>query len=225
MQTIKGIIFDFDGVILDTEVADYAAWQEVYRRHNAILHKNDWVTIIGTSGASFNVMDCLQSQVNHLLDASAIRAQKHEIYLGMIAGEQPMPGVTDLIAAARRAGLKLAIASSSPADWVHGHLRTIGLQDQFDVICTANDVKRVKPDPALFLLAASRLGLTPAEVIVIEDSYHGVAAAAAADIKAVAVPNDMTMGLDFSQADAVIGSLADQDLSGLLRLVGGTIQV
>ncbi len=224
MRTIKGIIFDFDGVILDTEVADYAAWLKVFEKYGAKLPKEDWVKIIGSSAESFDVVGRLQKQVSFPLDRAHIKKEKETVYRELIQNAHPMAGIEDMISAARENGLKLAIASSSPATWVHGHLEMIGLRHQFDVICTADDVEYVKPRPDLFLLAARRLALHEDELIIIEDSYNGVMAAQAAGIPCLAVPNEMTRGLDFSAAAAVVDSLADVDLAGLLSKVGGKIQ-
>jgi beta-phosphoglucomutase-like phosphatase (HAD superfamily) len=112
--------------------------------------------------------------------------------------------------------LKLAVASSGKRSWVAGNLTRFGLLDYFQVICTSEDVEKVKPDPALFLLAAEKLGVRPQEAIVFEDSYNGLVAAKKAGTFVVIVPNPLTEHMDFSQADIKLKSLADLPLKDLL---------
>jgi beta-phosphoglucomutase-like phosphatase (HAD superfamily) len=108
------------------------------------------------------------------------------------------------------------VASSSPENWVVGHLTRLGLIEFFEQIVTADDVEKTKPDPALFLLAAEKLGVTPQQAIVFEDSRNGVLAGKRAGMYVVAVPNPLTDGMDFSEADLKLGSLADLSLEQLL---------
>ena len=127
-----------------------------------------------------------------------------------------LPGVHETINDARTVGLRLAMASSSPRDWVVHHLHRLGIYDVFDCILTREDVTRVKPDPELFLSTVNYLSLTPAEAIVLEDSLNGVVAAKAAGIFCIAVPNPLTAQLDLDHADLILNSMADLDLHHLL---------
>jgi HAD superfamily hydrolase (TIGR01509 family) len=117
--------------------------------------------------------------------------------------------------------LKLAVASSSPANWLNTHLPRLGLLLAFDAVRTCTDVDgRKKPDPAVYLAACAAIGVPPHTALAVEDSMHGVAAAKAAGMYCVAVPNEATQGMDFSQADVVLSSLADVSLDELMsRLV------
>ena len=127
-----------------------------------------------------------------------------------------MPGVLGLLTEARERGIKLAVASSSPENWVSGHLSRLELADHFDIIVTADDVEKTKPDPALFFMAAAKLGIQPGEAIVLEDSQNGVNGAKRAGMFVVAVPNPITVKSDLSQADLLIESLAGITLDDLL---------
>jgi HAD superfamily hydrolase (TIGR01509 family) len=135
----------------------------------------------------------------------------------------PCAGVEDLLAAASRAGVPAAVASSSPARWVVGHLERLGLLEWFTVVATSDDVdgdaRRTKPAPDIFLAAAAKLGAPPARCVVLEDSPHGVAGARAAGMVAVAVPGPMTRGLDFGAADLIVPSLVDVSLEALGALL------
>ena len=113
---------------------------------------------------------------------------------------------------ARVVGLKLAIASSSPVDWVRPHIERLGLSSSFDAIATRDDVENAKPAADLYLLATSQLGVDPGEAIAFEDSPAGVASAKAAGLYCVAVPGPMTRSLSLENADATATSLADQSL-------------
>jgi HAD superfamily hydrolase (TIGR01509 family) len=130
-----------------------------------------------------------------------------------------LPGVIDYLDSAEDLGLSLAIASSSPENWVRGHLARLGLYDRFDAIKTADDVKRTKPDPELYFAALNALGVQASEAIVFEDSPNGIRAAKAAGIFAVAVPNKLTAQLKLQEADMRMDSLADLPLKALLERI------
>jgi putative hydrolase of the HAD superfamily len=113
--------------------------------------------------------------------------------------------------------LRVGIASSSDRGWVKGHLKRAGLTEHFDVFATADDVDRVKPDPAVYRVALERLGVAPEEALAVEDSPNGLAAARAAGVACVAVPAAMTVGLNFEGAHLLMRSLQDRSLSSVLR--------
>lgn len=115
-------------------------------------------------------------------------------------------------------GLRLAVASSSPASWVQPLLRQSGYLDRFEVVACGDEVAQPKPDPAVYELALCRLGVTPGEAIAFEDSPHGVAAAKAAGMKCVAIPNPFADPARFAAADLVLGSAAERQLAEILRL-------
>jgi beta-phosphoglucomutase-like phosphatase (HAD superfamily) len=132
-----------------------------------------------------------------------------------------MPGVRDRLAEGRALGLKLAIASSSEQAWVDDHLRALTLAPLFDAVLVRNDRLPAKPKPDLYLAALAALGASASEAVAFEDSMNGIAAAKAAGIFCVAVPNAMTSGLDLSRADLRVDSLRDVTLAGLAGLLPG----
>ena len=213
---IDTLVFDFDGVIIDTEAPTFAAWQEVFESYGQSVDRGLWSSIIGGGQKFFDTMAYLESIVGPLPDREEVRRRKNERADKMIAESPVLPGVLDYLEDARRLGLKLAIASSSPRDWVEGHLAERGLLEYFAVVVTRDDVTRVKPDPALYATAVARVGSAPASAFAIEDSFNGVTSAKRAGLLCVAVPNDMTRDMDFSQADVRLGSLAEMPLEALL---------
>ena len=127
-----------------------------------------------------------------------------------------MPGVLEHIQESRRLGLKLGVASSSSLAWVEGHLAERGLFSLFQSVATREDVARIKPDPALYLVALQRLGVAPDRAVAIEDSLNGLTAAKRAGMFCVAVPNPMTGDLPLESADLRLGALSDMGLQTLL---------
>jgi len=140
--------------------------------------------------------------------------------LELLALEPLRPGVRDYLDDARELGLRVGIVSSSTRSWIDGNLRRLGIVDGWaTMICAEGDTARCKPSPALYLEALDALDVAAQDAIAVEDSPNGIAAAQAAGIFCVAVPNDATSGLDLSQADLLIDSLADVSLEELLAIV------
>ena len=219
--TIRVLIFDFDGLILDTEVPVYESWKEIYRAYGLDLPLSVWAMCIGSEyGEAFDPFVYLEEQLGASVDRKAIDWRRHRRELELVGTQTVLPGVEGYIADAKRLGLKLGIASSSDRGWVIGNLRRLGLLEHFDTIKTADDVGQVKPDPELYLAALDELGVEAHESIVLEDSPNGVLAAKRAGILCVAVPNLLTRQLDLSQADLLLDSLADLSLEELLVEIG-----
>lgn len=216
----KALIFDFDGLIVDTELPDYESWQEVYRSHGCDLAVEKWGLIVGGTGASdFDPHTHLEELCGQKLDREEVWISRRKQYLDSIAEQPVLPGVLDYLDEADRLGLKLAVASSSPENWVRGHLARLGLYQRFAAVKTADDVARTKPDPELFLATLDELKLKADQAIVFEDSPNGVKAANAAGIFTVAVPNTLTAQLPMQGADLRLNSLTDMPLSELLEKV------
>jgi HAD superfamily hydrolase (TIGR01509 family) len=213
---IRALIFDFDGLILDTEVPDFESWQEIYAEHGCTLPFESWSGGIGTTNFSFNTFDYLASLVQRPLDRETLHAQHRRRYLEMVEAQAILPGVEDTIVEAKRLGLKIGVASSARREWVVGHLSRLGLEAHFACVKSSNDVRNTKPDPELYLAALEALDVLPEEAIALEDSPNGVAAAKSAGMFCVAVPNALTGQLDLSQADLQLASLADMPLEQLL---------
>ena len=218
---IKALLFDFDGLLLDTETPDYVVWQSIYREHGFELPQEKWGSIIGTSMSFFDAAEHLSLLLEGKLDSASLRSRHRSESHAMTIAQSVMPGVTDYLQEAKRLGLKLAIASSSPHSWVDTHAKRLGIFDYFDQVITSDEVgvERTKPHPDLFLLALERLGVRKQEAIVFEDSPNGVRAAQSAGIFVVAVPNSVTSLLTIENADLTLTSLAEMSLKELLNQV------
>ena len=219
---LKVLIFDFDGLILDTETPEYNVWQAMYREHGFELPHDEWGKIIGGYGISdFDAADHLALLSQGRLDSVSLRL-RHRSESNAITLTQPiLPGVLDIIHEAKRLSLKIAIASSSPHSWVDEHAKRLGIFHYFDAVICADDVGvgRTKPNPDLFLLALDRLQVQKEAAVVFEDSPNGVKAANRAGIFVVAVPNPVTSALSFDGANLVVKSLSDLSMSVLLNTV------
>lgn len=212
---IKALVFDFDGLILETEGPIYQSWQEQYAEYGIPLPLETWGQIIGTSD-HFDVFGELERQAGGKLDREAVIARQKARETALVEGQPVRPGVEQYLQDARRLGLKIGLASSSSCAWVTGHLRRLGLLDYFDCICARDDVRLTKPDPQLYTLAVSRLEVAPGEAVAIEDSPNGILAAKRAGLHCLAVPNELTRQLSLEQADLCVDSLADFPLEKLL---------
>ncbi|MEI7832078.1 MAG: HAD family hydrolase [bacterium] len=213
---ISALIFDFDGLILDTETPEYQAWSEVYQQLGVTFPFEVWVECIGRGWSSFDPYDYLEQQVGQLQDREIIRTRRRQRYLELISAQPILPGVLDSIDKAHSLGLKVAIASSSSRRWIDRYLVQRGISELFDVIKCKDDVVNAKPAPDLYLATLAALGITAAEAIAFEDSPNGVTAANAAGIYCVAVPNPMTRELPLDHADQLVSSLAELNLQALL---------
>lgn len=212
----KAIVFDFDGLILDTEGPVYRSWLEVYEAHGEELPFERWVQIVGSTTIGFHPQHHLEERLGRPLPQQVLE-QRIGRRTELVLAEKVLPGVVELIDAAREAGMKLGVASSSTAEWVTGHLARLGILDRFDCVRCRDDVVKAKPEPDLYLAVLECLGVTAGEAFAIEDSPNGVAAAKSAGLRCVAIPNPITSGLDLTRADLVVASLADLTLAGLVE--------
>ena len=218
---IRAIVFDFDGLILDTEEPVYRSWLELYQANGVDLPFDLWVRIVGSTTTAFHPQQHLEERLGHPLSQQVLDrrvARRTE----MIMGKDPLPGVVQRLDEARELGLRLGCASSSTQDWVRGHLARLGILDRFECIRCRDDVAHAKPEPDLYLAVLECLGLEPEQAIAVEDSPNGVAAAKRAGLRCVAIPNSITAQLDLSQADLVLNSLADVSVADLLERFGPT---
>ena len=222
MSAPAALLFDFDGLILDTETCTYETVVEIFAEHGERLDLGWWHTILGTANHP-HWTDRLADQLGRPVDREALVARREERRLPRIQALPPCDGMDGLLDAADEAGVPSAVVSSSASDWVVPHLERLGLHHRFRAVITRDDVggdsARTKPAPDLYLVAAEVLGVPPASCVVLEDSPNGVAAGRAAGMVVVAVPGPMTRPLDLGAADRVAGSLADLDIAELGALV------
>jgi HAD superfamily hydrolase (TIGR01509 family) len=215
---IRALVFDFDGLILDTEEPIYRSWLEVYAAHGEDLPFDLWVKTVGSTTKAFHPQHHLEERLGRPLPQEVLDRRIGR-RTELILAEPLLPGVLELIEAARSQGLKLGVASSSERVWVNGHLNRLGVGDCFDCVRCRDDVEHAKPEPDLYIAVLECLGVGAHEAVAIEDSPNGVTAAKRAGLFCVAVPNRITASLDISEADLVAGSLAEVTLADLQRRI------
>ncbi len=215
-QLINALIFDFDGLILDTEEPIYQSWAEVYAANGVPLPFEQWVKTVGSNNQEFHPQHHLEERLGRPLTQEEIErriARRVELVLA----KPLLPGVAELARTAKAQGMKVGVASSSSRDWVRGHLERLGILDLFDCLCSRDDVEHVKPEPDLYLAVLACLGVNADEAVALEDSPNGIRSAKRAGLRCVAVPNPITAGLDLSEADLELSSLSGVTLRQLLN--------
>jgi HAD superfamily hydrolase (TIGR01509 family) len=218
---IRALVFDFDGLILDTEEPIYRSWLEVYEAHGEELPFERWIQAVGSSNHGFHPQHHLEERLGRPLPKEVLDRRIGR-RTELILARHVLPGVVERIDEAKQLGLKVGLASSSTRDWVGGHLARLGILARFDCLRCRDDVANVKPEPDLYVAVLDCLGVLASEAIAIEDSPNGVTSAARAGMRCVAVPNSITAQLDLSHADVLLDSLAAITLPELLRKVTGT---
>ncbi|HMB82377.1 MAG TPA: HAD-IA family hydrolase [Vicinamibacterales bacterium] len=216
MPLPAAVIFDFDGIVIDSETPEYESHRRIYERCGVTLTVDEWCGVIGTWSEGHDeqwfTRLCAQSP-----DAPAREvyfAERRRIFDAIVPAD-PMRGVRDLLTALRAAGIPSAIASSAPARWVVGAVERLGIRPLFDAVVTGDEVTHRKPAPDVYLEAARRLGVDPARSVAIEDSGPGIAAARAAGMKAVAIPHWLTEGHDLSAANLTVTHAGELTLDRL----------
>jgi len=219
---IKALIFDFDGLILDTETPEVFVWQNIYKEHGFELPVEEWEKTVGGYGISdFNPSRHLAHLSGGRLDPVPLQARYRREADALIHANPILPGVMDMIHEAQANGLKVAIGSSSPHSWVDSHTQRLDIYHHFDPIVCQDDVApgRTKPHPDIYLKALEGLGVEKSEAVVFEDSPNGVLASQRAGVFVVAVPNALTAKMNV-KGDLTVPSLAElslQDLNSIQR--------
>lgn len=212
-RTVEALVFDFDGLICDTETSSFDSARDIYAEHGVDLTLEQWQSRIGTHGRHW--LADLEAAIGPLRNRDELTERRRRAHHERLLMEQALPGVAAFTARAVDVGLRLAVASSSSFEWVSGHLERLGLLDRFSAISTSEGGVPAKPDPEVYRRAIDAVGARANEAIAFEDSPNGVAAAKAAGLHCIAVPNRMTRGLDLSAADAVVGSFLEIDVEHL----------
>jgi HAD superfamily hydrolase (TIGR01509 family) len=211
MGLITAVVFDLDGLIVDSETPEVLAWQVTYARYGLDFPVASWLQNVGRNDRVWDPYAPFRqpSSPAALEVVAAVWREQHD---ALARGYfRPLPGVVPLLGAVRGRGMRTAVASSSGRAWISRVLTGLGLQAQFDATAGGDEVPSGKPAPDVYLLAARRLGAAPGACVALEDTVHGVRAAKAAGMACIAVPTALTRGLDFSAADLVVESLERVD--------------
>jgi len=216
-RPFEAVVFDNDGLLLDTEDAWTRAETTLFERRGATFtpeHKRELIgTSVETSARKLELMLGLPGE------GAALMEELHELVTAELdAGVPPRPGALELLAAVRAAGLPVGLASNSPRDFVERALAVAGLGNgRFDVVVSADDVAAPKPAPDLYLAACSALGAAPERAAALEDSQTGVESARAAGLYVIGVP--YLPGTSLAGASLTAGSLADPSVAAALGIV------
>lgn len=216
----SAVVFDFDGIILDSETPEYESHRRIFELCGAELTVEEWCHQIGTwsdgHGARWHRVLCERS--SRPLDHETFEREQRHLFQELVPHE-PMRGIRDLLNALAAAGIPRAVASSGPARWVAPGIERLGLSPLFGAIVTGDDVVHRKPAPDSYLEAARRLGADPVRAIAIEDSGPGIVAARAAGMKSVAIPHPLTEGHDLTGADLRVAHAGELSVARLATLL------
>ena len=207
MRLPKGIIFDFDGVLVDTEWAIYQSWVHLYAREGQEISIATYAPCLGAGYSHWDPAAHLEKLTGKKYDWEKETPARQAMLEADLERSGLMDGALELLDWCAGQGIGLAVASSSSRRWVQGWLEKLGIYDRFAGVFTRTDGYPVKPSPALFEAAQQCLGLEKADCLIIEDSENGTIAAQNAAIPCVAIPNRMTESSDFSRASYRCASL------------------
>jgi HAD superfamily hydrolase (TIGR01509 family) len=221
---LRAVLFDFDGLILDTETPEREGWQQVFRRFGLEFPDFLWMTMIGQSAPEILSLpfEYLEQTLGAPVDRETIAREAREIRVAIIDAKDAMPGAIEALGACEETGIRKVVVSSSGRKWVTRHLGRLGLLDRFEFLVCGYEGQPSKPAPDLYLKALEQLNLSPEECLALEDSPNGIRAAKAAGLYVVCVPNELTAQLDLSQADERLNSLAEWRPDGHLSQGAGS---
>ncbi|MGE8205611.1 HAD family hydrolase [Heyndrickxia sp. NPDC080065] len=214
---MKAIIFDFDGLIIDTETAWYEAYKETMGYYNSDLPLEHFAKCIGTDN---NVLyEFFKEQLGEKCNIEEIETMAKGFYNQKMKELNAREGVKDYLDEAKSLGYKIGLASSSTKEWVTQYLDELKLLNYFDVIITSDDVNKVKPAPDLYLKAINALNIRADEAVAFEDSLNGSMSAISAGLKCVIVPNSVTESLAFENHALRLKSMAEKSLNDVIKLI------
>jgi HAD superfamily hydrolase (TIGR01509 family) len=209
---IRALIFDFDGLILDTETPLIDSYGDVHLAHGVAFDRDLLIRSVGHADFAFDPWHGFSPHA----DRAALEAERRVLKDARLLRQPVLPGVMALLEAAQASGLRIGLASNSEHSWCEPHLARLGLREHFEFLACREDAPSPKPEPDLYKLVLNRFGLRGHEAIAFEDSHTGTLAARRANLWVVAVPNPSTLHHDFSPAHVHVSSLANLNLEELL---------
>jgi beta-phosphoglucomutase-like phosphatase (HAD superfamily) len=217
---LDALIFDLDGLIVDTESVVHLVWLSVYERHGCSFTEEEWSHAVGGEG-DFNPLETLHERSRSPVVEAVELLETIESQIEVrLEGITPLPGVFSWMREARMLDVKVGVASNSPREWVEARLTQVGLRDLVEAMSCRGESSNAKPAPDIYLTACSRLDVSPHRAVAVEDSRTGVAAAKAAGLRCIAVPNHLTRHHDLSAADLIVDSLASVGFADTMKRFG-----
>jgi beta-phosphoglucomutase len=209
---IRAVIFDMDGVLVDSEPLINAAAIGMFREKGLNVQPADFLPFVGAGEERY--IGGVAEKYHLPLDLAAAKQRTYEIYLELVPSQlEAFPGAYDFVLACREAGLRVAVASSADRIKVAANLKKLGLPQEFwDTVVTGEQAKEKKPSPEAFLLAARKLNVEPAECVIVEDAVNGIQAAKAAGMRCIAIASTFPAGR-LQAADVVREKISEARLS------------
>jgi HAD superfamily hydrolase (TIGR01509 family) len=217
-MTLAAFVFDFDGLIVDTENPGFISWQEIYQEFGTTLNIDDWRHATGYVGG-FDPGIHLERILGHRLDWSQLMPRREARNWELTLQASALPGIEPLLREAKEHRLPVGVASNSENGWVEGGLRRLGLRDYVDAVVTRDMVINPKPAPDIYLKTVQTLHVEPSQAVALEDSEPGCRSAKQAGLKAVAIPNRFSERQDLTVADLIVKSAVELNFDRLAALV------
>lgn len=211
---IKAVIFDMDGVIIDSEPIESLAWEKILKEYGKKPIINEWGLVhkVGTKSIDF-----ILKKHGLVEKEEIIRDKKRKIFIDLVLKNLIlMPGFLRLLTGLKKRKIKLGVASNRFQEHVGLIMKKLKIEDEFNALIGNDPTIEIKPAPDIYLKAAKALGVNPKNCLAIEDSESGIVSAKAAGMKVIAVPNRYTKHQDFSKADKVVKSLSEITTEALL---------
>ena len=213
---IKAVIFDFDGLMVDTEFVWYPIYRDYFKEtYDYDMQVDDYLKCVGSDEVEF--LDKVSNDIGEHFDLSDFQNESYAEFKLKSENLPLMDGVLSKILEARSLGLKLAVVTSSFAPHAQDHIKRLGIESLFDLVISGEMVDKVKPAPDLFLLALKKLKMSADEVLVLEDSNNGLLASNAAGIDTVIVLNRITRHLKFGKSFKLFSSMAQFSIEQLIK--------
>ncbi len=217
---VAALLFDFDGVIVDTEVPTFQSWRDTYADYGVDLALEDWLPAVGSGSSvsgAFDAVAHLERLIGTTVDREAVIAHRTRRKAELYARAPLLPGVRERLAEARDRGIKTAIVTRNRHERAKAHCDTVGLDHQWHALVCANE-EPTGDKARLYRHALAVLEVRAKQALAFEDSPAGVRAAKRARVLCAAVPNEITRRAAFDDADFVLSSLADQSLDEIMRM-------
>jgi HAD superfamily hydrolase (TIGR01509 family) len=216
---IKAVVFDFDGLIFDTETFIFQSMREVFLKHNLNLTLDDWCNKCIKNPDEYDAYTFFQECLGKSISREEIGKLHEREYIKVVNGKSARPGVEEYLIRCRELGIKIGLATNNHRKWIDMHLEKLNLTSYFDYICTREDVERKKPFPDAYLKVLEEFKVKSSNSIAFEDSPDGALAAKRANMYCVVVPNEVTKGLEFSNEDIdlFIESMLDTELDKIIE--------
>lgn len=217
---IAAVVFDFDGLLMDTETTSLRSWQHEWQQWGLSLDVETFFLDHGGDVTEQRYAD-LATAVGATFDAELSHRRRTRYRDTLHEDLALAPGIRSWLDEAVELGLPLAVASSSSVDWLTSHLSRVDVLGRFEVIAGGDEVARHKPAPDVYRLALQRLDVSPGQAVAVEDTAHGVAAAHAAGMRCIAIPNPFVDVTRVQQAELVVASAGDIRLADALNRLSG----